>query len=77
MLLNDGMTDTEPQRRAHRERAWAYLVLGAIAAWLSFAGIGSEAVGWKAVGVAGLLAGLAAVVYGVRLFQRPSGAPTK
>lgn len=65
--------ELEERRTAHdrRQRAWTFLVLGALIAWISFAGVGQAAVGWKVVGYIGVVAGVAGVAAGLVLFQKP------
>lgn len=63
----------EEQRKAYdrRQRAWVFFVIGALVGWVGLAGFGSEVFVWKAIGLAVFLGGIASVVYGITLFQRP------
>lgn len=62
----------EQQRSAHdrRQRAWVYLVIGALVAWVSATGFTAESVAWNVVGYVGFLAGVASVTFGLILFQK-------
>lgn len=61
----------EQQRSRHdrRARAWVYLVLGLLAAWVGL-GIGTQAPGvWGFLGWVIVVVAVAAVVFGLWLFQ--------
>lgn len=62
----------EEQHAAHdrRQRAWVFLVLGALFAWGGAAGFNAESTVWQVIGGAIFLAGVAAVTYGIVLFQK-------
>lgn len=62
----------EEQRAAHdrRQRAWVFLVLGALIAWGGGAGFNAESTLWQVIGGAIFLAGVAGVTYGLVLFQK-------
>lgn len=65
--------DVEARRAAYdrRQRAWTFLVLGLLLAWLSFIGVQAEATVWQVVGFLGVAAGVAGAIWGVVLFQKP------
>lgn len=63
----------EKERAAYdrRQRAWVYLVLGALVAWAGAAGFAAESTLWTVIGAIAFCAGLAAVTFGLVLFQKP------
>lgn len=74
MRLAVRMSDDVKTRRAaydRRQRAWTFLVLGALLAWMSFIGVQADATVWQVVGFVGVAAGVAGVARGLVLFQRP------
>lgn len=62
----------EHQRQEYdrRQRAWVYIVIGLLVAWLSLSGFSAETLVWNVVGYVAFLAGLASVTFGVILFQK-------
>ena len=63
----------EEQRKAYdrRQRAWVYLVIGALVGWGAIGGVGSDSAIWRVVGIAVFCGALASVIYGLILFQKP------
>lgn len=68
----DERMSIEEQRQEfdRRQRAWVFIVIGALVAWVSTTGMGSDALAWNVVGYVGVVGGLAAVTYGLILFQK-------
>lgn len=62
----------EQQRREfdRRQRAWVFIVIGLLVAWLSLSGFSAETLVWNVVGYVAFLAGLASTTFGVILFQK-------
>lgn len=62
----------EEQRKAYdrRQKAWVYLVLGALVGWAALGGATSDSTLWRVVGIAAFCGALASVIYGVTLFQK-------
>lgn len=63
----------EEQRKAYdrRQRAWVFFVIGAIVGYVGISGFTAETLTWQAIGLVAFLGGIASVVYGITLFQRP------
>lgn len=68
----DERMSIEEQRQEfdRRQRAWVFIVIGLLVAWVSTTGLGSDALHWNVAGYVGVVGGLAAVTYGLILFQK-------
>ena len=71
MRLDEHMSIEERRQEFdRRQRAWVFIVIGLLVAWISTTGMGSAAVAWNVVGYVGVVGGLGAVTYGLILFQK-------